>query len=145
MRSVSEENPIAMSELQVMAEGRFGSPDATGSPMSDLAHKELADGRWWNLTLAEQLGNVGSEVSRALKWQHRNPRISRGALDRALELLDLTLGDPRHRESVARLREIARAREVVVDFLAGTNEYGSTDTSLQRYFDAYAIAARRAR
>jgi hypothetical protein len=60
-----------------------------------------------------------------------------------LELLDLTLADPRNRRSVARLREIARTREVVVDFFAGANEYGSTSASLQKYFDAYAIAARR--
>ena len=66
-----------------------------------------------------------------------------GALVRALELLDLTLADPRLRGSVARLRELVRAREVVVDFLAGANEYGSTDDSLQRYFDAFAMAARR--
>jgi hypothetical protein len=54
------------------------------------------------------------------------------------------LDDPRHRHSVARLREIARAREVVVDFFAGSNEYGSTAASLQRYFDQFALAARRA-
>ena len=59
----------------------------------------------------------------------------------SLELFDLTLDDPRHRQSCARLREIARAREVVVDFLAGPNQYGSTAQSLQRYFDVYAAAA----
>lgn len=62
---------------------------------------------------------------------------------RALELLDLTLEDPRHRASVARLREICRAREVLLDFLVGENRYGSTEVSLQRYFDAFAVAARR--
>jgi len=44
---------------------------------------------------------------------------------------------------VARLREIARARETVVDFLAGPNQYGATGPSLQKYFDAFALAARR--
>lgn len=67
--------------------------------------------------------------------------MARGAVHRALELLDLTLADPRQRHSVARLREIARAREVVADFLAGPNQYGSTGASLQKYFDAYARAA----
>jgi hypothetical protein len=104
-------------------------------------HADLAAGRWWTLSLSEQLGNVGSEVSRTLKWRSRDPAISRGALDRALELMDLTLADPRHQRSIARLREIARAREVLVDFLAGSNEYGSTGASLQRYFDAYALVA----
>ena len=113
--------------------------------MTDLRHKEMADGRWWRLTLAEQLGNVGSEVSRALKWRSRNPKISQGAMERALELIDLTLDDPRHRASVARMREICRVREVLLDFLVGPNQYGSTEVSLQRYFDAFAVAAGRTR
>jgi len=113
--------------------------------MKDVKHREMAGGRWWKLTLAEQLGNVGSEVSRALKWRSRDPRIAQGALERALELIDLTLADPRHRRSVARLREIARAREVLLDFLVGPNQYGSTAAGLQRYFDAYAVAASRRR
>jgi hypothetical protein len=105
-------------------------------------HRDLAAGRWWELSVAEQLGNVGSEISRAIRWSRNNPELARAALERALELIDLTLDDPRHRRSVARLREIARAREVVVDYLAGPNRYGSTASSLQKYFDAYALAAR---
>jgi hypothetical protein len=108
-----------------------------------LQHRDLANGRWRELSLAEQLGNVGSEISRALKWSSRNPELAQAALYRALELIDLTLDDPRHRQSAPRLREIARAREVVVDFLAGSNQYGSTGPSLQKYFDAFALAARR--
>jgi len=111
--------------------------------MTGVQHRELAAGRWWTLSLAEQLGNVGSEVSRATRWTSRNPELAQGALYRALELLDLTLADPRLRQSPARLREIARAREVVADFFAGPNQYRSTAASLQKYFDAYALAARR--
>ena len=76
------------------------------------------------LSIAEQLGHVGSEISRAVRWASRNPDVARGAVFRALELIDLTLADHRHRQSVARLREIARAREVVVDFFVGSNQYG---------------------
>lgn len=112
--------------------------------MTAMQHRDLAAGRWWQLSLAEQLGNIGSEVGRAFRWQSRNPDVARGALYRALELFDLTLADPRHVASLPRLREIARAREVVADFLAGPNQYGSTGPSLQKYFDAFAIAARRA-
>ena len=111
--------------------------------MTGIQHRELAAGRWWQLSLAEQLGNIGSEISRASKWSGRNAELSRGALERALELFDLSLDDPRHRQSVARLREIARAREVVVDFFDGPNTWQSTAEDLQRYFDAYALSARR--
>lgn len=113
--------------------------------MRDLQHSSDLIKRWFDLSLAQQLANVGSEVSRALRWRTRNEKVARGALDRALELIDLTLDDPRHRASVARLREICRVREVLLDFLVGTNEYGSTAASLQRYFDAFAVATSNTR
>ena len=99
--------------------------------MTEWQHEDAARGRWQKLSLAEQFGNVGSEISRAIRWSTKNPETAQAALYRGLELFDLMLDDPRHRGSVARLREIARAREVVVDFLAGSNEYGSTGPSLQ--------------
>jgi len=109
----------------------------------DAQHRDLAAGRWWALSLAEQLGNIGSEISRAIRWTSRNPDTAQAALYRALELLDLTLADPRLRQARPRLREVARVREVVVDFFAGSNQYGSTSASMQKYFDAYAFAARK--
>lgn len=113
--------------------------------MTELQHRDLGAGRWHALSLAEQLGNIGSEVSRALRWRDRNAEVARHALYRALELFDLTLADPRHVVVPPRLREIARAREVVADFLAGPNQYRSTGPSLQKYFDAYAVASRNSR
>jgi len=102
-------------------------------------HRDLAAGRWGKLSLAEQLGNVGSEVGRMLRWKSRDERLVAGAFERALELLDLTLADPRWR---ARLREIARARELLCDAAAGGSQYGTTLTDLDRYFLAFAVAAR---
>jgi len=113
--------------------------------MTDMKHRELTAERWFTFTLAEQLGNVGSEVSRTLKWRSRNPEIAERAMARVLELIDLTLDDPRQRSSVARLREICRVREVLLDFLVGPNQYNSTELTLQRYFDAFAVAAAKAR
>jgi hypothetical protein len=106
-------------------------------------HPGLAAGRWYELTLMEQLGNLGSEVGRASRAKAQgNEQRFMGAFDRALELFDLTLADVRWR---GRLKEIARAREVVCDFLVGDNEYGSTAESLDRYFLPFAMAARRDR
>jgi hypothetical protein len=112
--------------------------------MTEWQHRDIAGGRWHTLSLAEQFGNIGSEISRAIRWSTKNPATTQAALYRGLELFDLMLDDPRHRQSVPRLREIARAREVVVDFFAGSNEYGSTGASLQKYFDQFALLARRA-
>lgn len=110
--------------------------------MSEATHRELAAGRWHQLSLAEQLANVGSEVGRMRRWRERDPRAMTRAFERALELLDLTLADPRWRQ---RLREIARAREMLCDAAAGGGDYGTTLEDLDRYFLAFAVAARHGR
>ncbi len=106
-----------------------------------IQHKELAAGRWDELRLIEQMANIGSEVERALNWKAKNNlQRSANAFDRALELLDLTLDCPRNRP---RFKEIARAREVCVDFFRGENEFVSSANSLRKYFLQFACAARR--
>ena len=71
---------------------------------------------------------------------HRHKELA--AFDRALELLDLTLADRRWRD---RLREVARARELLCDAATGGTEYGTTLEAMDRYFLAFAFAARSAR
>ncbi len=105
-----------------------------------ILHKELALGKWQQLTLCEQLGNIGSEVNRALRWKDKDQNNFESAIDRALELFDLTLKDPRWKK---RLREIARARELFCDAITGGKEYKSSLKDLDRYFFYYAFCARR--
>lgn len=105
----------------------------------EFIHKDLAAGRWFKLNLMEQLGNIGSEVSRARRFQGKNEKRFQNAVDRALELFDLTLADSRWR---GRLKEIGRAREVFCDAILGGREYGSNLSDLERYFDYFALAAR---
>lgn len=108
----------------------------------EMVHRELAGGRWQQLSLVEQLANVGSEVGRMRRWRDRDERLMTKAFERALELLDLTLADPRWRN---RLREIARARELLCDAATGGHEYNTTLEDLDRYFLAFAVAARNRR
>jgi hypothetical protein len=107
--------------------------------MRNFLHKELADGGWQKLSLFEQLGNIGSEVGRAEKWQGKDEKIFNGAVGRALELFDLTLEDRRWK---GRLLEIARAREVFVDAISGGKEYKSSLEDLEKYFLRFAFASR---
>ena len=95
--------------------------------------------RWWTLTLAEQLGNIGSEVGRAAKWQGRDEDSFWGAVTRALELLDLTRVDKRWKN---RRSEIDRAKEVFCDAVLGGKEYNSFLPDLERYFMLFAFLAR---
>lgn len=108
-------------------------------------HKDLAAGRWAELTFFEQLGNIGSEVGRVKVQRDAGvPDQSRfqNAFDRALELFDLTIADPRWK---GRLKEILRARELFCYAALGEPLYGTTLEDLDRYFMQFALAARRNR
>jgi hypothetical protein len=105
-------------------------------------HQTLADGRWYQLTLVEQLANIGSEIFRTISWKNKNnPDYSTHAFHRALELCDLTLQDPKHSD-FHRLRELTRVREALVDYFAGQNLYHSSDQLWQKYFHPFTYAAR---
>lgn len=101
-------------------------------------HKELAAGRWYELSLKEQMGNIGSEVVRASRHKDKSEELFWGDVERALELFDLTLADPRWR---GRRFEIARAREIFCDAVYGGELYKSTFQGLIPYFDRFAFAA----
>ncbi len=104
-------------------------------------HKDLAAGRWTKLSLVEQMANIGSEVERALNWRAKNNDVySQKAFERALELLDLSLDSVK---GFARLKELARAREAMIDYFFGQNEFFSTDTSWRKYFFPFMLAARK--
>ena len=92
------------------------------------------------MSLIEQLGNVGSEVGRAVHAKTEAEKQS--AAFRALELCDLTLADTRWH---GRGSEIARAREVLCDYFFGENEYKATGEDLEHYFMHFAVAARLSR
>jgi hypothetical protein len=104
-----------------------------------MLHKGLAHGKWFKMTLAEQLSNIGSEVGRAAKWQGKNEQIFWGAVERALELFDLTLRD---RRWLGRVREIGRAKEIFADSVLGGHEYKSSLKELEKYFMLFALTAR---
>ena len=36
-----------------------------------VQHKELAEGRWNNFILAQQMANIGAEVGRAINWRRK--------------------------------------------------------------------------
>ena len=103
-------------------------------------HQELAGGRWQQLSFLEHMANIGSEVERSLNWKTKgNAPYFQKASDRALELIDLTLASVK---TPSRLKEVARVRETLADYLFGTNEVRSSDKSWRKYFSSFTYAAR---
>ena len=104
-------------------------------------HPSLAAGRWFTFTLASQLGNVGSEYERALQWKERGDEVRfQDAFARMLELIDLTIADPRWKNH--RLKELTRLREMVCDELFNETREFNHPSDLREYFLYFGILAR---
>lgn len=99
-------------------------------------HKTLVNGEWAGMSFYLQMGNVGSEVSRSLRWYGKNEKRFRVSFERALELFDLTI-EYAERGSGA-LKEVCRAREEFCDYFNG-NSWGTDPVRMMRYYDQFAM------
>jgi len=105
-----------------------------------MQHPDLQNGRWSQLSVVEQMANIGSEIERAIKWKTKgNLEYAKLANIRALELFDLSLQSSGHLPGI---REIARARELWLDFFIGSNQYSQTADQWHKYILAFTYAAR---
>ncbi len=111
--------------------------------MSKIIHNELASGRWNSLMLSEQLANIGSEVNRSIvSFEKNDIKRLELAIDRALELFDLTLADRRWQN---RLKEITRSRELFCSLFFDSKNFKDLKYEmnlLNEYFIQFAIFAR---
>jgi len=97
--------------------------------------------KWQKMSLAEQLGNIASEVSRAAGWEIKNDLTAKdNSLRRALELIDSAI---ENKKSPSSFKELSRLREVISDQLGQTNFYQVSLTQLQDYLLPFAVLARK--
>ena len=104
---------------------------------------EVNRDKWFSLSLAEQLGNTGSEIDRYVNLLKREePENAQIAFYRAVDLLDLTKQSPKI--SRAQRKEVAKVKEVICDSVvnAGGN-YNTPIEYFQKYFMDFALVARR--
>jgi hypothetical protein len=105
-----------------------------------IHHSDAVLANWPNLSLAEQLANVGSEVSRAAKWQGKDKGIADRAYERMLELLNATILCQTERPA---LKELTRVRE-----LMNASYYQESPVMLSefnKYFFPFAVLANKHR
>lgn len=111
--------------------------------MDKPIHKKLASGKWNDMSLAQQLGNIGSEVNRSIVSFNKgdNERFQ-SAFERTLELFDLTINDERWK---SRLKEINRSREVFCSLFFNQDEFKNLKKemdSFNEYFLQFGMLAR---
>lgn len=93
---------------------------------------------WLTKPITYQMGNIGSEVSRSLKWSAKeNHARADKAIDRALELFDFTI--EANTNNHARLTEILIAREEFCDYFFNNNSYRTDPAKMQKYYDGFVI------
>ncbi len=91
-------------------------------------------------TLAEQIGNVGAELSRAKSWEARGDVVSKeNALRRALAIIDERMPSGL---DVAELKELCRLREAIADRFSDHQQYTVQLTDLIEYCLAFGRRAR---
>ena len=95
--------------------------------------------RWHAYSFYVQMGNIASELSRAVNFDKKGDSTHMTAsLLRLLELIDTTIRDPKNRR---RLRELCRFKEVVADWYAGTCVYSIPRKTLRQYAMDFALLA----
>ncbi len=105
-----------------------------------MIHKDLSPERWFQFTLFEQLANVGCDISRAIQWRKKGDSdYANRSFDRALELLDLTIRDPKNKGGT--LKELVRTREALIDYFLFDNVYNTSDEIWHDYFLDFNFAA----
>ena len=104
-------------------------------------HSEEVRRDWHNYPITYQMGNIGSEVSRALKWTSKgNKKRTDKAIDRALELFDFTI--EANIDNHPRLTEILKAREEFCDYFFNHNSYHTDPAQMQKYYDGFVMMSR---
>ncbi len=101
-------------------------------------HSVEARQDWLRRPITYQMGNIGSEVSRALKWTAKgNKARADKAIDRALELFEFTIDA--NAKDHARLTEVLKAREEFCDYFFNNNSYHTDSARMQKYYDGFVI------
>ena len=102
-------------------------------------HVGLTPEYWFKKSLFFQLANVGADIDRTINWRDKNAEYSKAAFERVLELLSLTILDPKHKRSTR--KELVRTREYLIDHFCFDNTYNTTDESWHDYFFQFNYAA----
>ncbi|MCK4782014.1 hypothetical protein KAS79_03800 [Candidatus Parcubacteria bacterium] len=88
--------------------------------MENKFHKNLGSQKWQNFSKEEQILNIAAEFSRTKSWLVKNNEQEiLNCLNRAFELIDLTINDQRWQKG---LKELLRFRDVLAEFYLKKNK-----------------------
>ena len=97
--------------------------------------------RWQEFTFYQQMGNIASELSRAIRFELQKDIKHRNASSwRVIELVDLTIEDEKN---FCRTKELCRFKEVLADWHCCTGVYDVSALALKNYALCFAMLERK--
>ncbi len=94
--------------------------------------------KWFELSLIQQMVNIGNEVKRALKCSADENKKNL-FFNRAIQYTQLTMEDP---QNVHVLPELLISKEVLQDY-CGEHKLDCTGEQISRYYQAYQYLLQR--
>ncbi|MCI9437957.1 MAG: hypothetical protein HFH85_12445 [Lachnospiraceae bacterium] len=88
--------------------------------------------KWFELSLVQQMINIGNEVKRALKFSS-DPDKRNMFFDRAIRYTNFTMEDPKNAHV---LSELLISKEVLEDY-RGEHNLACTGEQINAYYQAY--------
>lgn len=90
---------------------------------------------WYDMFLAKQISNIGSEVHRAIRWKNKGDiEKQRNFCNKAIKFIELSMSDEKN---IHRKQEFGYAIEELEDYFLGDNVFQTTDEILIRYYDSF--------
>ena len=90
---------------------------------------------WFNMSVTNQIANVGSEVNMAINWKNKGKKKRETSFcNKAIEFLELIKNDPKNKY---RCNELDGCIEELRDYFLGENIYNTTDEMLKKYYDSF--------
>lgn len=90
--------------------------------------------RWNQMSISEQLLNVGGEIQRAVDRKNRDEKdLAEKYLSKALEWLELSKTDPKN---IGRVSELETVEEELKDYFCD-NKYHNNKESLMSYWNSF--------
>lgn len=88
--------------------------------------------KWFELSLVQQMINIGNEVKRALRYSSDSSKMNM-FFDKAIQFTQLTMDDPKNAHV---LSELLISKEVLEDY-RGERNLACTEEQINGYYQAY--------
>ena len=97
----------------------------------------MSKDRWEQMSISEQMMNIGGELERAIAWKNKNDfEKMNHFLNKVREWMGLTIADPKNR---GRIRELELVQEEYEDFF-GENQSKNQEETLMKYWNSFLSA-----